>query len=218
MKPGGEGHLACVRVRLLHSAVRLKIMSLVEQDPSYYDVKKYGLPINDLDSIGTIHSFSSTVIGLGLPRQGIYLSNKEMEDYIALWRLVAYYMGTPTEPFETATKAKLISESMLINEFAPSDTGRMLARNIVIGLENTAPTYASKEYMDAMSRLLNGDQLSDELHIPKTNLYYRILMWGYCFWIQLLDKTILSIPFIDRYMISVSRPCLLSVLAIPHAL
>ncbi|KAG8424882.1 hypothetical protein J3458_001638 [Metarhizium acridum] len=205
MKPGGKGHLACVRVRLLHSAVRLKIMSLAAQDPTYYDMHKYGPPINDLDSFGTIHTFSSAVIWQGLPRQGIYLSNQDAEDYIALWRLVAYYMGVPTEPFKTAAAAKVAHEWLLVNEFAPSDTGRMLARNIVIGLENTGPAYASKEYMDAMARLLNGDRLSDELHIPRTSLYYRLLMWGYCYWVQLQARTIQKIPFIDRFLIARRR-------------
>ncbi|KAK2616455.1 hypothetical protein QQS21_000697 [Conoideocrella luteorostrata] len=205
MKPGGEGHLACVRVRLLHSAVRLKIMSLAEQDPTYYNVQKYGPPINDLDSLSTIHAFSGTAIWQGLPRQGIYLSNQEAEDYIALWRLVAYYMGVPNEPFQTAARAKAMNESLLVNEFAPNDTGRMLARNIVVGLENTAPTYASKEYMDAMTRLVNGDQLSDELHVPKTSLYYRLLMWGYCYWVQTQIKIVLRIPIIDQYIIAYYR-------------
>lgn len=204
MKPGGEGHLASVRVRLLHSMVRRKIMALVKQDPTYYDVEKYGLPINDLDSFATINTFSGTVIFLGLPRQGIYLNEQEQEDYIALWRLVAYYMGAPTEPFESAHKAKVAGESLLINEFAPTDTGRILAKNIAIGLENTPPMYASKEYMDALTRLLNGDLLSDELHIPKTSLYYRILMWGYCFWVKMEANTTAKIPFIDRFIIAVS--------------
>ncbi|KAL4936612.1 hypothetical protein BDV06DRAFT_233253 [Aspergillus oleicola] len=201
LKPGGEGHLASVRVRLLHSAVRRKIMSLVEQDPSYYDSENYGLPINDLDSFATINTFSSTVIWLGLPRQGVYLTKQEEEDYIAVWRLVAFYMGAPTEPFENASKAKIVSESLLVNEFEPTDTGRILARNIAIGLENTAPIYASLEYMDALTRLLNGDQLSDELHIPKTGLWHRALMWGYCFWVQVQAKTLPVLPGVDRYLI-----------------
>ncbi|KAF9885041.1 hypothetical protein FE257_000772 [Aspergillus nanangensis] len=205
MKPGGEGHLASVRVRLLHSAVRLKMMKLVEQDPSYYDLEKYGLPINDLDSFATINTFSGTVIWLGLPRQGIHLSDQDIEDYIALWRLVAYYMGAPTEPFETAHRAKVAAESLLINEFAPTDTGRILAKNIAIGMENTAPVYASKEYMDALTRLLNGDQLSDELHIPPTSRYYRMLMWGYCLWVQIEANTVAKIPFIDRHLIASRR-------------
>ncbi|KAI9368465.1 hypothetical protein BJX61DRAFT_215140 [Aspergillus egyptiacus] len=212
MKPGGEGHLSSVRIRLLHSAVRRRIMSLIEQDASYYDLDRYGVPINDLDCCATINVFSSTVIWLGLPRQGIYLTAQEEEDYIALWRLVAHYMGAPTDPFESAAKAKIVFESFLVNEYVPSDTGRILARNIAIGLENTAPIYASIEYMDAMTRLLNGDQLSDELHIPKTNLYYRVLMWGYCFWVQLVAKTIPLIPALDRHVIQVPQRTLLETL------
>lgn len=181
-------------------------MRLVEEDLSYYDVERYGLPINDLDSFATINTFSSTVIWFGLPRQGVYLSAQEEEDYIAVWRLVAYYMGVSTEPFESAAKAKIVSESLLVSEFEPGDTGRILARNIALGLENTAPIYASLGYMDALTRLLNGDQLSDELHIPKTSVWYRVLMWGYCFWVRLQANTLPFLPWVDRYLIEVS-PC-----------
>lgn len=71
------------------------------------------------------------------------LHEQDAKDY------VAYYMGVPTEPYKTAAGAH---EPLLVNEF-----GRMLARNIVTGLEKTAPAYASKQYMDDMTRLLNRD-------------------------------------------------------------
>lgn len=203
MKPGGEGHISSVRVRLLHSSVRLKILSLVSQQPEYYDIDKYGTPVNDLDCIGTINTFCSSVVWLGLPRQGIYLSQQEIEDYIALWRLVAYYMGTPTEPFESTTKARAMMESLLVSEIDPSEIGKVLAKNIILGLENTAPTYASKEFMEAMSRLLNGELLSDQLEIPRSNLYYRLLIWGYCFWVMAVSYIIPRIAFLDKTMIAV---------------
>jgi hypothetical protein len=181
----------------------MKILSLVDQKPEYYDVDKYGTPVNDLDCIGTINTFCSAVVWLGLPRQGIYLSQQEIEDYIALWRLVAYYMGTPTHPFEDIAKARAMMESLLITEIDPTEVGKILAKNIIIGLENTAPAYASKEFMEAMARLLNGDQLSDELEIPRPNLYYRMLIWGYCFWVMGISYIIPRIPFLDKIMISV---------------
>ncbi|KAJ5344648.1 hypothetical protein N7452_002652 [Penicillium brevicompactum] len=205
MKPGGEGHISSVRVRLLHSSVRLKILSLVGQQPEYYDIDKYGTPVNDLDCIGTINTFCSSVVWLGLPRQGIYLSQQEIEDYIALWRLVAYYMGTPTEPFENTTKARAMMESLLVSEIDPSEIGKVLAKNIILGLENTAPTYASKEFMEAMSRLLNGELLSDQLEIPRSNLYYRLLIWGYCFWVMAVSYIIPRIAFLDKTMIAIRR-------------
>lgn len=203
MKPGGEGNVSSVRVRLLHSFVRLKILSLAEQKPEYYDLQKYGIPVSDLDCIGTINTFCSSVAWLGLPRQGIFLSEQEIEDYIALWRLVAYYMGTPTEPFENTSKARAMMESLLISEIDPTEIGKVLAKNIILGLENTAPAYASKEFMEAMSRLLNGEQLADELEIPRSSLYYRSLIWGYCFWVMGISYIIPRIHFLDRIMITV---------------
>ncbi|OQE24995.1 hypothetical protein PENFLA_c009G03682 [Penicillium flavigenum] len=205
MKPGGDGHISSVRVRLLHSSVRKRILSLVDQNPEYYDVNKYGTPVNDLDCIGTINTFCSSVVWLGLPRQGIYPSQQETDDYIALWRLVAYYMGTPTGPFENTAKARAMMESLLISEIDPTETGKVLAKNIIIGLENTAPAFASKEFMEAMSRLLNGDQLADELDIPRSNLYYRMLIWGYCFWVMAISYIVPRIHFFDRIMISLRR-------------
>lgn len=198
MKPGGEGQISTIRVRLLHSTVRLRILSLVNQKPDYYDVAKYGTPVNDLDCIGTINTFCSSVVWLGLPRQGIYLSQQEIEDYIALWRLVAWYMGTPTDLFVDTQTAKATMESLLISEIDPTDVGRVLAKNIILGLENTAPAYASKEFMEALTRLLNGERLSDELEIPRSSLYYRVLIWGYCFWVSGTSFIIPRIHFIDR--------------------
>jgi hypothetical protein len=49
IKPGGDGMVSSVRVRLLHSTVRKRILKLAEAKPEYYDVDKYGIPVNDLD-------------------------------------------------------------------------------------------------------------------------------------------------------------------------
>ena len=70
LKPGGKGFASALRVRLLHCAVRESILDLCAVDPSYYDIQELGVPINDMDSISTIVSFSSTLIWISLPRQG----------------------------------------------------------------------------------------------------------------------------------------------------
>lgn len=180
IKPGGDGHASSVRVRLLHAAVRQRILELVKEQPEYFDVEKLGVPINDLDSTGTIHTFSTAVVWLGLPRQGIWLREQEIDDYIALWKLVAHYMGTPIESLESKAKARAMMESLLASEFDPTDTSQVLAKNIILSLENTAPSYSSKEFMEAMARRLNGDQLSDRLGIPHPSMYYKALIYGYC--------------------------------------
>ena len=206
MKPGGAGHQSSVRVRLLHSSVRARILSLAKEKPEYYDIEKFGIPISDLDCIGTINTFSTSVVWIGLPRQGIYPMENEIEDYIALWRLVAYYMGTPTDFLTDKPTAKAFMESILEFEVDPKPIGQVLAKNIVIGLENTAPTFASKEFMEAMARHLNGHKLSDRLDIPKTSLYYQTLIYGYCYLVMVIAYSNRVFPLFDKAWIAVRLP------------
>ncbi|GFF40007.1 latex clearing protein [Aspergillus udagawae] len=205
MRPGGAGHASSVRVRLLHAAVRSRILHLVKNKPEYYDVDTFGIPINDLDCIATIITFSTSVIWIGLPRQGILLREREIDDYLALWRLVAYHMGTPHEFLETRAKGKAMMESLLASEIDPTDMSKILAQNIILSLENTAPTYASKEFMEAMVRHLNGKQLSDELNIPRPNLYYQALVYGYCVVVMWFAYTFRLFRPIDQAMIKFRR-------------
>lgn len=203
IKPGGAGHASSIRVRLLHAAVRSRIMKLAKERPSYYDVETLGVPINDLDSIATIGTFSATLIWLGFPRQGIWLREREIEDFIALWRLVAYYVGTPTEHFETPERARRIMESLLVSEINPTETSKVLANNIISSLQGQPPTYASRDFLNANARWLNGNDLADALGLGKPGLYYWALVAGQCIFFMSLCYTYRSIPWLDRRKIKV---------------
>lgn len=193
-----------VRVRLLHAAVRKRILKLAETRPEYYSVEKFGIPINDLDCIATIGTFSTLLIWLGLPRQGVWMRSEEAVDYIALWRLVAYYMGTPTEPFETPDKARAMLESLLLSEIQPTDMSQVLAGNIITSLENTPPAFASRGFSEANARWLNGKELSKALAISNPSLYYSALMFGYCLFASLSCYISRAWPVLDRNRIAVS--------------
>ena len=205
IKPGGAGQASSIRVRLLHAAVRRRIMKLAAEKPSYYSVEKLGTPINDLDCIGTIGTFSATLIWLGFPRQGIWIREQEIEDYIALWRLVAYYMGTPTDVFETPSKAKKVMESILISEVVPTETSKVLANNIILSLQGQAPTYASRDFLNANARWLNGNDLADALDLGRPSLYYWALVAGQCIFFMALCYTYRAIPYLDKRKIKVSH-------------
>ena len=94
-------------------------------------------------------------------------------------------------------------ESLSVSEIDPTDTGRILAQNIILGLENTAPTYASKEYLEAMARKLNGDELSDSLHLPRPTLYYRALVYGQCIMVMITCYGLRVFPILDQAIIEV---------------
>lgn len=164
-----------------------------------------------MDCIGTIAVFSANLIWQALPRQGIYLREQEIRDYLALWRLIAFYMGTPTEFFSTPARAKAIMESLYLYEYRPSERSKLLARNIIRSLENTPPAYASRSLLEVNSRWLNGNQLADALGIGRPPLYYWVLTFGQCLLYMAVSYTFRMIPVLDRYQIESFRRILWSV-------
>jgi hypothetical protein len=180
IQPDGDGFASSLRVRLLHAAVRKRILTLTKTHPTYYSVADWGIPINDLDCIATIASFSSTLLFISLPRQGLYVTSQEAEDYVALWRLIAHYTATPTDPFANAFKAKCAMESLLMHEIRPSKTSGVLANNIIRALENTPPAYASRSFLEVSARWMNGNELCDELGLGRPSAWYWALMAGQC--------------------------------------
>jgi hypothetical protein len=180
-------------------------MALVKIRPQYYDVEEFGVPINDQDTIATISTFSAQLIWFALPAQGIFMKQDEIRDYMALWRLVAYYMGTPTEPLRTVEGTKAYMESILKPELIPSRSSQVLAGNIISALAETPPTYASADYLRAMARWLNGPGLSDALDIPKTSLLTNSLIVVQFLAIGISTYIIREIPALDRWKINAVR-------------
>ena len=198
LKPGGEGFASSIRVRLLHAAVRQRIMNIAQQRPEYYNIAEWGIPINDLDSIGTIGTFSATLIWVALPRQGIFMRQQEITDYIALWRYIAHLTGTPTEVFSSPDRARKMMEALMLYEIEPSETGRELASNVIGCLEAQPPNYASRDFLTVNARWLNGNALCDALGLERPSWYYWILMAGQCLFFAGLCYTYRTFPLLDR--------------------
>lgn len=201
IQPGGEGWKSSIRVRLLHAAVRQRIMKLADGRPEYYNVKEWGVPINDLDSIATIGTFSATLIWIAFPRQGIFLRKQEIIDYIALWRYIAYVVGTPTDFFATPEKAKAVMESLLYYEVRPSETSKILANNIIKSLAYQPPINASPDMLIASARWLNGHTLCDALALERPSMYYYLLMAGQCMFFMFMSYTCRFIPSWDEWKV-----------------
>jgi ribosomal protein S28E/S33 len=205
IKPGGDGFAASVRVRFLHAAVRRRILALAKEQKGYYDVDEHGIPINDLDSIGTISTFSTSLIWLALPIQGILLRKQEVLDYLALWRYVAYLLGTPTGSFTSPEKARAMLESLFFYDLDPSDQSRQLAANILSGLAGQPPAYASIEFLRAEAYWLNRSRLASALHIPKPPLLSTMLVIGQCLFFMFVCYVRRSIPSWDAARIKVGQ-------------
>ncbi|KAL6235542.1 hypothetical protein BDW75DRAFT_230267 [Aspergillus navahoensis] len=194
---------AWAMARLLHSSVWSRILILVKERPDYYDLKAFGIPISDFDCIKAINTFSTRVAWISLPRQGIYLQEREIEDYIALRRLVMYYMGSPHEVFEDKPTAKAFMEIVLYFEkLTPNRSDKFLRKTLP---SFTTPSFASKHFMKAMARHLNGDKQADGVDIPKTSLYYQTFMYGYCYLVIMIAYMNRVFPLFDKARIAVRR-------------
>lgn len=201
IKPGGEGHASSIRVRFLHAAVRQRIVKLANERPAYFKLEEWGVPINDLDQIATIGTFSSTLIWLSFPRQGIFLRQQEIKDYLALWRYIAYLLGTPDEWLSTPEKSKVIMESLLYYEVNPSETSKTMANNIIYALKEEPPTFVSADMLTASARWLNGNELCDRLGLKRVSAYYWSLMAGQCLFFMVYCYTYRLIPSWDKQRI-----------------
>lgn len=206
VQPGGDGFADSVRVRLLHASVRRRVMRMAEEaGPAYYDTRRFGVPINDLDCVGTISTFSAALVWMGLPRQGIWLRNQEIADYLALWRYVAYLMGAPHAWMATPASARRMMESLLVAEIRPSRASQNLANNILAGLQGQPPTYASREFLCAQARWLNGGELAQALAVPRPSPFYFALVAGQCLLFMTISYVNRSVGYLDERNIKVSE-------------
>ncbi|KAG9249019.1 hypothetical protein BJ878DRAFT_531504 [Calycina marina] len=201
IKHDGAGHRSSIHVRLLHAAVRRRIMKLAAEKPSYYSASEYGVPINDLDSIGTIATFSLTLVWPPMPGQGIFLRAQETADYIALWHLIAHYLDTPTDNLTTPQKAHEMMESIFVSEIRPTETGK-----------GQPPAYASRDFLNASAIWLNAKELSDAFGLVNWGWFYFALVAWRCIFFCGLGYTYRSFEYLDKMKIAKLRKLLYAVI------
>ncbi|KAF7533182.1 hypothetical protein G7054_g7309 [Neopestalotiopsis clavispora] len=187
VKPGGEGFASIVRVRLLHASVRNRILKLNAQRPGYFDVDKFGVPINELDSMQSVCAFSTNLVWLAMPRQGIYMRQQEALDYLALWRWVTFVIGAPSYVLDSPQRALATMESIMYDCLKPTTNSRVLAQNLVKALDRVAPIYVPKEFFEAGTRYVNGDELCDDIGIGKPGLYWMSVFFRNLFWNYIVE-------------------------------
>ena len=137
---------------------------------------------------------------------GIVPKQQEVDDYIALFRYIAYLLATPTEHFATSEKAKAIMESIYLHELEPTQTFKVVEYNFVKYLEDLPPLNFSKEFIKAGSRWFNSDKLCDALDLGKPGWYHYVLMVGLRWAVKTLAIVHRLIPSFDKFMITVSPP------------
>ncbi|KAJ5971062.1 uncharacterized protein N7479_000980 [Penicillium vulpinum] len=180
IKPGGEGHTSTVRVRLLHATVRSRMLKLMDQDPTYFDESKYGAAVNMRDSIHATAIFCCMPLFRQLPKIGIQPHPREMEDYLALFRYIAYVMGTPDSFFKGTEQSKATMESIMMCEPEPTESSKSIGANFVTAIQDYPGVNVSKPMLEVGCRVLNGEELGDKMGFSRPRTFYRVSFRGWC--------------------------------------
>ncbi|KUJ22166.1 uncharacterized protein LY89DRAFT_704824 [Mollisia scopiformis] len=205
IQPGGEGHIDTIRIRLIHASVLHRIMKLAKIRPGYFNVEKIGLPINYFNSLHVLSIVSGSVLWDGLPKLGITASKQEQEDYIALFRYLAYLNGVPSERFENCEMAKATMESFLLAEEQPTPALKILAEDFVRWIEFKPPLFLSRGFLMAGFHHFNGAEYCQALGFTSPSFHNRMSFKGLCLLLNLVSLAQLWIPSFDQYIVIVSK-------------
>ena len=201
MRPGGEGWLISLQVRLMHAQVRRLLRASGKWDGS-----RWGEPVNQHDMLGTKLLFSEVFIE-GLRRCGFLVSQEEAEDWIHLWNLVAWLMGTDADllPADHA-QAVALSELIRGTQSVADDDGRALAS----ALMRTAPPRLTdvsprverlrRRLSDELARMLVGDDIADQLALGRDRRARAVVRWMPRV-VGLVERTRTRIPALDQPML-----------------
>jgi hypothetical protein len=155
----------------MHAQIRRLILS--GDHAARWDADAWGLPINQHDMAATALLFSWAFLE-GVRQLGAYVSVEEEEDVFHLWRWSAHVIGVAPElQVEGAREATRLADLISLTQGPPDDDSRALTAALLhSGDRSTRPEVkrAPPEVGYTLCRALIGDELADQLAVPRT--YY----------------------------------------------
>jgi hypothetical protein len=170
IQPGGKGHASTVRIRMLHARVRRRIVEAARSRPEYYDLDRHGIPINTHDTILTMVFFCCKPIWVQFPRLRVYPRDREIEDFVALYRYLAHLLGLPSEHFASPDIAKQTMDTLDQEKKVQREASQQITHTFLDAFADQAPYNLSRGFLHAGIRTMNPSSICDVLKIPKAGL------------------------------------------------
>ncbi len=168
MRQGQAGYAISLRVRLIHARIRQLILSRGQWEP-----ERWGAVISQHDMVATALLFS-THFSAGVAQFGLQVTPEELRTQLALWRYVAWLMGTEVDllPRDHAEALEL-SDLIDATQEPPDDDSRALVHALVRAPVQMSSTPGEEKralgqlpLAYGMCRALLGPELSDHLQLP----------------------------------------------------
>jgi len=164
LRPGGPAWAVCVRVRLMHTMIRLQLLR-TDAWPMF------GIPISALQTAAGPLYFGDMTLDR-LRALGAQITPAEAEGLKLTWRYVTRLLGVPPELVgETADEQAALNERISPFYFRPDDTSRYLAQVLISGFAGVRGAgLAPRQVHEALVRHLLGDEPADAMGIARRPL------------------------------------------------
>ena len=172
-EPEGKGFISCLKIRLMHAAVRYYTLKSGKWDEAW------GFPVNQEDMAGTNLSFSLLIIR-GLRKFGYTISYADQQAYLHLWNVIGHLLGSNSDLLPTdGRQANQLEEAIRLHQFRPSEHGRELTAALIRYFASVTanPLFSANETVQIMRYLL-GNELADTLNLdmsPISSIQLRLL-------------------------------------------
>ncbi len=120
-----EAQISMNKLRLIHAVARYYIFK------SNNWSMEWGVPINQEDMAGTNLAFSYIIIS-GLQKSGYMVTEREKENFLALWRYIGYQLHIEDKLLPATLKeAELLEKTIRKRHFKQSEEGFTLAKELI---------------------------------------------------------------------------------------
>ena len=145
-----------------------------------WDIKTYGLPINQEDMVATLLAFSVNIIysirkitHRSLSTE-LTFSNDELA-YLHLWRYIGYLIGISElhNPCQSMKQSIANLVSITDHLMIPNERSKEITKHLLLSVSNRSPTNWSFYTHSEAARILLGEELSNALGIERS-LKHRI--------------------------------------------
>lgn len=197
----------CMRVRLLHAAIRYHLW---HRDIGWED-EKYGHPINQEDLAGTLSTFSCVVI-CGLGFLGVLATKDEKDGYQHLWKYVGHYLGLSSDLQSNNFEEEwILGRFIIARQCKPDRDSVVLTESLLQAFASKPPFNFSYDTTSKLSRHLTTSidkDLANKLCFRKFGVIGLIGM-TFCYWLLTLLTFLQRVIFpLERGMYIFGRYCL----------
>ena len=193
--PEGEMVVTCIKVRLVHSAVR----HLITSSPRWQAGGDVPAPISQRDLMITWHSLA-TFIHRTLEQWRVELTPAHSEGFLHLWQVTGHFLGVQDVYIPaTWTDARYQSDLTLDPVLAGTPEGVSLADTL---LDMAGADGPSRQAVDAMARYMVGTNragrsIADMLEIPADPQWDRGVAEGWPRFVAAREQGV-ALPLADR--------------------